>query len=79
MKIRREERKDGGGTDEVTVKCFSHKEKKRSCTPSHYRTIMSRLAQITYNLRVIITSIPIITDLNRTITHFIYHNHSRVM
>lgn len=28
MKIRREERKDGGGKDEVTVKCFSHKEKK---------------------------------------------------
>lgn len=71
MKIRREERKDGG-TDEVTVSCFSHKEKKCSCTPSHYRTIMSRLEQITYNLRVIITSIPIIRDLNRTITHILY-------
>lgn len=72
MKIRREERKDGGGTDEVTVSCFSHKEKKCSCTPSHYRTIMSRLEQITYNLRVIITSIPIIRALNRTITHILY-------
>lgn len=33
MKIRREERKDGGGKDEVTVKCFSHKEKSAHAHP----------------------------------------------